>query len=170
MKSTLLFLSMILFGQSNAADKDDTSTIAKSIQCTYLREKSYSNISEQYSVEKSNQEYINKVSDSIYAQAFKICDPDNSVNADKEILTVCTTGCDQYVIKGLLGVGGSSTSDVQKCKKMCQNYSDLLGLNYVAATKAIKKYIGTIPPVVSTPAEPAVPAAAALEKEIEKKD
>ncbi|MBC7540300.1 MAG: hypothetical protein H7281_15870 [Bacteriovorax sp.] len=180
MKSTLIFLSLFLVGLLNAAEKNETLIIAKGIQCTYLREKSFLDVYEQYSAEKPNQEYIKKVSDSIYAQAFKICDPENTANADKEILSVCATGCDQFITKGLLGLGGPSTSDVEKCKKMCLNYSDLLSHNYTGATKALKKYIDMTPacpkkiePVESPAAiqiAPSIPATTILEKEDKKKE
>ncbi|MGZ3790323.1 MAG: hypothetical protein ACXVLQ_17455 [Bacteriovorax sp.] len=178
MKLTLIFLSMLFVGQVGAAEKDETQIIAKGIQCTYLREKSYLDIYELYSVEKmkekANLEYIKKVSDSIYAQAFKICDPENIVNADKEILTVCTTGCDQFVSKSVLGLGGSSVSDIEACKKMCLDYSDHLSNNYTGASKALKKYIAMNPPSPKkseqqespAPSAPAVTApSAAAEKE-----
>jgi hypothetical protein len=115
------------------------------------------------------------VSDGIYAQAFKICDPVNSANADKDILAVCTSACEQSVIKGLLGLSGPSATDVEKCKKMCLNYSDLLGVNYSSATKALKKHI-EINPIVTKKTEtteppstiqviPEVPTSTILEKE-----
>jgi hypothetical protein len=163
MKTTFIFLAMILTTPLIATEKDDSLVIAKGIQCTYLREKSFLDIYDLYSVEKSNSEYIKKVSDSIYAQAFKICDPENTTNADKEILAVCTTGCDQLATKGLLGMGGPSTSDIEKCKKVCLDYSDHLSHNYTAASKALKKYIGTTPPCQKEiQAPPAAPTPATV--------
>lgn len=150
MKRAFLFLFFILPCSSFAAEKTE-GQIAKSIQCTYLRDKSFLEINNLYSVEKFNPEYIKKVSDSIYAQAFRICDPENIANADKEILAVCTEGCDQFVTKGLLGIGGPSASDVAKCKKICINYSDLLSLNYTSAIKALKRNSELNPPVVKAP-------------------
>ena len=147
MKSALIFTAMIfLAARAHSEEKNEAQIIAKGIQCTYLREKSFLDIYELYSTEKANPEYIKKVSDSIYAQAFKICDPENNINADKEILNVCATGCTQFVTKGILGLGGPSSNDIEKCKKMCLNYSDLLSLNYTSASKALKKYIEINPP------------------------
>lgn len=176
MKSTLIFLSMILVTQLSATERNETQIIAKSIQCTYLREKSYLDIYEQYSAEKPNPDYIKKVSDGIYSQAFKICDPENTANADKEILTVCTTGCDQFVTKGLLGLGGSTVADIVKCKKMCLNYSELLSLNYITATKALKKYVEINPPTpkkiekIESPATLQIAPAPAVPTSLEKKE
>lgn len=178
MKSTLIFLLISMATHLLAADKDQTQKIAKGIQCAFLREKSFLHVDEMYSVEKANSEYIKKVSDSIYAQAFKICDPENTINASKEILAVCTTGCDQFILKGVLGLGGSSVDEIEKCKKMCLNYSDLLSHNYTAANTAVKKYIEMNPPEpkkVEQPATPApvvAPAAASASesKEPEEKD
>lgn len=169
MKSTLILLLMAVTSQLFAAGKDETQKIAKGIQCTYLREKSFLNIDEMYSFEKSNPEYIKKVSDSIYAQAFKICDPENTNNANKEILSVCTTGCDQFILKGVLGLGGSSVDEIEKCKKMCLNYSDLLSHHYSAANTAVKKYIEMNPPEpkkVEQPAAAVVAPAASAPVEI----
>jgi len=137
---------MVFVAHVSAEEKKDELVLAKSIQCSYLREKSFSDIFDLYSVEKQNSEYIKKVSDTIYSQAFKICDPDNITNAEKDILNVCTTGCSQLVTKGLLGLGGPSTGDIEKCKKMCLNYSDLLSINYTAATKALKKIADSTSP------------------------
>ena len=160
MKSMLIFLSVILITQVGAVEKNDTEIIAKGIQCTQLRDKSFIDTYEQFTLEKVNSEYIKKVSDSIYAQAFKICDPENSVNADKEIFTVCNSGCDQFVKKSLLGFGGSSTEEIDKCKKTCTNYSNILSISYVSASKALKKYIDQIPPAPKKiePVEVAVPS------------
>lgn len=183
MKSALILLLIALVSQLNASEKDETQGIAKGIQCSYLREKSFLNIYETYSIDKSNAEYIKKVSDAIYSQAFKICDPENTANADKEILSVCTSGCDQSATKGLLGIGGPSSDDIEKCKKLCQNYSDHLSNNYTGATKALKKYIELNPPKkIEAPAQvqtsatttPPVSApantSALTEKEKEKKE
>ena len=166
---------MISCGLINAEEKDQTAFIAKNIQCSYLREKSFLDIYELYAVEKKNIEYVKKVSDSIYAQAFKICDPENSANADKDIFTVCTAGCEQFVIKGLLGLSGPSATDVEKCKKMCLNYSDLLGINYSSATRALKKHlemnllvakkIEVTEPPLTIQVIPEVPISTVLEKE-----
>ena len=146
MKLILICLSLSLIINVNAAEKMEIPNIAKTIQCTFLRDKSFFDINELYSIEKTNPEYIKKVSDSIYGQAFKICGPENETNADKEILSVCSKGCDQFVSKGILGIGGPSSTDIEKCKKMCLNYSDLLGINFSAATSALKKYIELNPP------------------------
>lgn len=161
MKSTVILLSLFLASTNiiAAAEKNDNAVIAKSIQCSYLREKSFLNVYELYSVGKENTEYIKKVSDNIYSQAFKICDPENTPNADKEILGVCTTGCDQFVSKSVLGIGGSTQADIEQCKKMCLNYSDHLSHNYNASIKAIKKYIEMNPPAQApVPASSPAPA------------
>jgi hypothetical protein len=169
MKAILIILGMIYLGNVYASEKNEAQLLAKGIQCTYLREKSFFNIDELYSVEKSNAEYIKKVSDSIYAQAFKICDPENTANADKEILAVCTSGCDQLVTKGVLGIGGVSKTDIEKCKKMCLDYSDHLSHHYTAAAKAVKKYIEMNPPAPTAPTTPLVsPDSKEKEKEKEK--
>lgn len=165
---------MILVGQVHSAEKNESQVIAKGIQCTYLREKSYLDVYELYSTEKPNPEYIKKVSDSIYAQAFKICDPENIENAAKEIHTVCANSCEQFALKGVMGIGSSSALDIAKCKTMCLNYSDLLGFNYTGATKALKKYLELNPPVAkkieAAEVVPAVvPALATPEKTEEKK-
>lgn len=158
MKPSLIILLMLPICQLTAAEKDEAQVIAKGIQCTYLREKSFLDIYEQYAAEKPNAEYIKQVSDSIYSQAFKICDPENTANADKEILKVCSSGCEQFATKGMLGLGGPSKSDIEKCKKMCLDYSDHLSNNYTGATKAVKKYIELNPPVVKKPEIVEVPA------------
>ena len=168
--TSIVLVLMVFVGHVVAEEKKGDQVIAKSIQCSYLREKSFSDIFELYSVEKQNSEHIKKVSDTIYSQAFKICDPDNITNAEKEILNVCTTGCSQLVTKGLLGLGGPSAGDIEKCKKMCLNYSDLLSVNYTATIKALKKLADSTPPApkkvepaetpVATQVTPALPAAA----------
>jgi len=170
MKITLIFLFLFVGTQLSAAQKDETQVIAKGIQCTYLREQSFVNIYNTYSIDKGNPEYIKKVSDGIYSQAFKICDPENTTNADKEILTSCTTGCDQAATKGLLGMGGPSTADIEKCKKMCHNYSDHLSHHYTAALSALTKFAANVPvcpsKVDSAPiAAPSANPPAAVEKE-----
>ena len=174
MKSIILFLSIFLVGQAYSTEKNESQVIAKGIQCTYLREKSFFDVYELYSTEKTNPEYIKKVSDSIYSQAFKICDPENSENAAKEIHTVCANGCDQFALKGVMGIGGSSLLDIAKCKTMCLNYSDLLGFNYTGATKALKKYLELNPPTskkveAAEIAPTAAPAITTPEKIEEKK-
>ncbi len=146
MKTVVLSLSIFLTFNLYAAEKGEGLQIAKGIQCTNLREKSFLNFNEQYSTEKFNQEYIKKVSDGIYAQAFRICDPENTANADKEILNSCNTGCDQSVVKGVMGIGGSSASDIEKCKKFCQSYTDYLSVIFTSASKAIAKHIEQNPP------------------------
>lgn len=176
MKLTIIFLLSLLAGHLNASDKDQTLVIAKGIQCSYLREKSFLDINELYSLEKLNSEYVKKISDSIYSQAFKICDPENTVNADKEILTSCSTSCDQFATKGVLGLGGVSSSDVEKCKKLCLNYSDILSHKYTSSAKAIKKYIELNPPCVKKTESiepqpspsPAISPAPLVQKEKEK--
>lgn len=148
----LIFLVAMVF-----ANEADLQSIAKKIQCGHLREKSFQDTFERISVEKVNSEYIKKVSDGIYAQAFKICDPDNSANAEKEIETACVSGCDQAVTKGVMGIGGVGTTDVERCKKGCLVYSDLLGLNYTSAVKGMTKYIEKNPPKKEAPKAEAAP-------------
>ena len=178
MKLTLIVLVLMIFvGQVAADGKKEYQVIAKSIQCSYLREKSFADLFEVYSVEKQNSDYIKKVSDTIYSQAFKICDPDNITNAEKDILNVCTTSCSQLVTKGLLGLGGPSSKDIENCKKMCLNYSDLLSANYAASTKALEKFADSslpapqiVKPIEATVVPQVSPALPTSDTTLENKD
>lgn len=175
MKTAFIFLSMILTSLIYAEEKDQTALIAKGIQCSYLREKSFQEIYELYTANKKSSENIKKISDSIDALAFKVCDPENSTNADKEILTVCIKGCDQFMIKAFPGTISTLISDGEKCKKVCLHYSNLLDINYTSATKALRKNLEMNPLLpknresLDSPSVmqimPAVPVTTVLEKD-----
>lgn len=144
MKFLIIFL-MIICGTLNASEKDQNAKIAKAYQCNFIRSNSFADVYEKYTGEKTEDNLIKKVSNEIISQGFKICDPEISASIEKDIYSVCTGNCDKKPEKGILDFGGPSTGEIDKCKRICRAYSDLVSAHYAAASGAINKYIEVTP-------------------------
>lgn len=151
MKSTIIILMLIICGTLKAIEKDDSLKIAKSSQCSFIRSNTFADVYEKYTGEKSGDDLIKKASDAILAQGFKICDPENNVNAEKEIFSICNGNCEKKATKGILDFGGPTTAEIDKCKRLCQAYADLIGISYSASSGAVNRYIEINPMCTKKP-------------------